>query len=70
MHAKSLQSCLILYNSMDCTSQASLCMEFSKQEYWCGLLFPPPGNLPDPGIKRWTLMFPGLAGEFFTTGVT
>ena len=57
MHAKSLQSCLILYNSMDCTSQASLCMEFSKQEYWCGLLFPPPGNLPNQGsnlcLQHW-----------------
>ena len=25
-------------------------MEFSRQEYWRGLLFPPPGDLPDPGI--------------------
>ena len=30
--------------------QASLFMEFSRQEYWSGLPFPPPGNLPDPGI--------------------
>ena len=26
-------------------------MEFSRQEYWTGLLFPSPGDLPDPGIK-------------------
>ena len=26
-------------------------MEFSRQEYWNGLPFPPPGDLPDPGIK-------------------
>ena len=26
-------------------------MEFSRQEYWSGLPFPPPGDLPDPGIK-------------------
>ena len=26
-------------------------MEFSRQEYWSGLLFPPPRNLPDPGIE-------------------
>ena len=26
-------------------------MEFSRQEYWSGLSFPPPGDLPDPGIK-------------------
>ena len=31
--------------------QASLSMGFSRQEYWSGLLFPPPGDLPDPGIK-------------------
>ena len=26
-------------------------MGFSSQEYWSGLPFPPPGDLPDPGIK-------------------
>ena len=31
--------------------QASLSMEFSRQEYWSGLPFPTPGNLPHPGIK-------------------
>ena len=31
--------------------QAPLSMEFSKQEYWSGLLFPPPGDLPNPGIE-------------------
>ena len=31
--------------------QAPLSMEFSRQEYWSGLPFPSPGELPDPGIK-------------------
>ena len=31
--------------------QAPSSMEFSRQEYWSGLLFPSPGDLPDPGIK-------------------
>ena len=31
--------------------QAPLSMEFSRQEYWSGLLFPPPGDLPNPGIE-------------------
>ena len=31
--------------------QAPLSMEFSRQEYWCELLFPSPGDLLDPGIK-------------------
>ena len=41
-----------------------LSMGFSRQEQWSGLPFPPPGNLPDPGIE---LRFPALAGGFFTT---
>ena len=32
-------------------SQAPLSMGFSKQEYWSGLPFPPPGDLPNPGIE-------------------
>ena len=35
--------------------QAPLSMEFSRQEYWSGLPFPPPGNLPDPWIKPESL---------------
>ena len=31
--------------------QTSLSMGFSRQEYWSGLPFPPPGDLPDPGIE-------------------
>ena len=31
--------------------QAPSSMEFSRQEYWSGLPFPSPGDLPDPGIK-------------------
>ena len=31
--------------------QAPLSMGFSRQEYWSGLPCPPPGDLPDPGIK-------------------
>ena len=43
--------------------------EFSKQEHWRGLLCPPPGGLPDPGIKLSSLTSPALAGGFFTTGL-
>ena len=50
--------------------QAPLSVGFSRQEYHSGLLCPPPGNLPDPGIKPGSLMFPALAGGFFTTNVT
>ena len=35
-----------------CVAQkAPLCMEFSRQEYWSGLPFPSPGDLPNPGIE-------------------
>ena len=37
--------------SWNVVCQAPLSMEFSSQEYWSGLTFPPPGDLPDPGIK-------------------
>ena len=41
-------------------------MEFSRQEYWRGLLFPIPGVLPDPKIELVFPQFPALAGRFFT----
>ena len=43
--------------------QTALFMGFSRQEYWSGLPFPSPGDLPQPGIKP---MSPTLASEFFT----
>ena len=49
---------------------ALLSMEFPRQEYWSGLPFPPPGDLPDPGIKPTFLMSLGLAGGIFTTSTT
>ena len=46
------QSCLTLCNPMDCIAhQAPLFTGFSRQEYWSGLPFPSPGDLPDPGIE-------------------
>ena len=47
--------------------QAPLSIRFSRPEYWSGLPFPSPGNLPNPGIKP---MFPALAGGFLTTSAT
>ena len=44
--------------------QVPLAMGFPWQEYWSGLLFPPPEDLTDPGIKP---MSSALAGGFFTT---
>ena len=47
--------------------QAPLSTGFSKQEYWSGLPFPSPGDLPDPGIEPTYLMSPSLAVMVFTT---
>ena len=44
--------------------QAPLFMEFSTQEYWHGLPFPSPGNLPNPGIEPESPASPALAGGF------
>ena len=43
--------------------KAPLSMEFSKREYWSGLLCPPPGDLPDPGIEPMSLTSPALADQ-------
>ena len=50
--------------------QAPLSMGFSRQEYWTELPFPPPGDLPDTGIKPVSLMSSALAGVFFTSTAT
>ena len=59
------QSCPALCGPMDCTPcQASLSVEFSRQEYWSEWLCPPPGDLPNPGIESI------IAGGFFTSWAT
>ena len=47
--------------------QALLSMGFPRQEYWRGLPFPSPEDIPDPGIKPVSPVSPALAGRFFTT---
>ena len=44
--------------------QASLSMGFPREDYWSGVPFPSPGDLPDPQIEP---VSPALAGRFFTT---
>ena len=46
---------------------APLSMGFPRQEYWSGLPFPSPGDLPDPGIEPMALVSPALARAFFAT---
>ena len=46
--------------------QTSLPMGLTRQEYWSGLSFPSPADLPDPGIQSLSLTSPALAVGFFT----
>ena len=50
--------------------QVPLSMGFSRQEYWDGLPYHPPGDLPKPGMESMSLVSPALAGKFFTTSTT
>ena len=59
--AKSLHSCPALFGPVDCSPPGS---SVQGQEYWSGLPCPPPGDLPDPGIKPVSLMSSALAGGF------
>ena len=50
--------------------QAPLSIGVSRQEYWSGLPFPPPEDLPNSEIEPASLIFPELAGGFSTTSIT
>ena len=52
---------------MNCSRQAPLSMKFPRQEYWSGLPFPLPGDLPNPGMETTSPVSPALAGRVFTT---
>ena len=69
-------SCLTLCNPMDCwlsatpwtvAHQALLSMGFPRQKCWSKWPFPPPGDLPDSGIKPESPAFLALVSRFFTT---
>ena len=71
VHAKLLPSHLFATPWIVAQELRHLCpWGFPRQEYWSGLLCPPPGNLPDSGIKPTSLVSPALAGGFFTTSTT
>ena len=62
-------SCLVRSDSVapwTAARQARLSMGFSRQEYWSGVPFPPPGDLPDPGVELESES-PALAGWLSTT---
>ena len=61
------KSCLTIATPWTVACQALLSMGFSRKEYWSGLPFPSPGDLPDPGIESASPVSSALAGGFFTT---
>ena len=61
---------LLLVTPWTVALQAPLSMGLSREEYWSGLPFSPPGDLPNPGIEPTSPMSPALAGGFFTIRAT
>ena len=61
------QSCLTFCDPMNCSLWALLSIKLSRQKYYSGLPFPPPGNLPDPGIEPTSPAFPGLQVDSLST---
>ena len=59
--------CPALSESMDRSPPGSSVHRSPRKEYWSGLPFPSPGDLPDPGIETMSLASPALAGGFFTS---
>ena len=69
-YARSLQSCPTPCNPMDSSPPGSSVYDgLSREEYWSGLPFTPPGYLPYPGIKSTSPVSPPRAGRFFATRV-
>ena len=66
----SLQSCPTLWEPMDCSPPVSSVPGILQEEYWSGLPFPPPEDLPELGTEPRSLMSPSLTGRFFTTGTS
>ena len=63
----------LLCGPMECSPPGSSVHGiFSRQEHWSGVPFPPPGDLPNPGINPRIMSFvsPALASGFFTTSAT
>ena len=66
MCAQSLSRVWLFVTAKTVAHQAPLPMGCSRQEYWSGLPFPPPGAFPDLGIEPMSPVSFALAGGFFT----
>ena len=64
-------SCVQFFATSGPQPSRLLCLQdFSRQGYWSELLYPPPGDLPNPGTEPESLKSPALAGGLFTTSAT
>ena len=63
VYAQSLSHVQLFATLWTVTLKGPLSMEFSRQEYWDGLTFPSPGDLPDPEVEPTS---PALAARIFT----
>ena len=70
LHAKSLQSCLTLCNLMDHSPPGSSVHGISQARILAWVAFPPPGDLPDPGIESVSLPVCCIGRLVFTTSAT
>ena len=67
MHAQWLSPVSLFATPWTVACQAPLSMEFSRQEFWNGLPFPAPGDLPNSGIEPVSPVSPSSTDGFFTT---
>ena len=67
LHAQLLQSCRLFATLWTVVCQAPLFMGFPRQEYWSGVPFPPPGDLPDPAIKPASPVSPAFQEDSLPT---
>ena len=63
MHAQLLSSVQLFATPWTVAREALLSMDFSRREYWSGLPFPSPGDLPDPGIEPGSPASPVLQAD-------
>ena len=64
MHAFMLSQAQLFATPLTVAHQVPLFMGFSRQEYWNGLIFIPPGDLPNPGIEPTSPVAPTLEVDF------
>ena len=67
MHSSHFSHVRLFATPWPVAHQAPLSMGFSRQGYWSGVPYPPPGDLPDPGIRPASPASPALAVGFRTT---